>query len=86
MLGDALAAGALEENGEDHLYVFRHKRFALEARVADGGLEIGFRIGGPAEGAALPRWQLSHFGLHSCTGAKGRESERSAMTRWRVCV
>ena len=48
-LGDALAAGALEENGGDHLYVFRHKRFALEARVADGGLEIGFRIGSPDE-------------------------------------
>jgi hypothetical protein len=24
--------------------------------------------------------------FHSCTGAKGSESERSAMTRWRVCV
>ena len=44
----ALAAGALEENGGDNLYVFRHKRLALEARVADGGLEISDRIGGPA--------------------------------------
>ena len=29
--------------------MFRHKRFALEARVADGGVEIGVRLGGPDE-------------------------------------
>ena len=44
----ASSAGALEENGEDHLYVLLLKRLALQARVADGGLEISVLLGGPA--------------------------------------
>ena len=46
-LGDALAAGALEENGEDHLYVLLLKRLALQARVADGDLESFVHLGSP---------------------------------------
>ena len=85
----ASSAGALEENGEDHLYVLLLKRLALEAPFADGGAEIGVLLVGPARKIRiLPLWQLSHLFFHSCTEAKGRESERSAITkeRERECV
>ena len=45
----ASSAGALEENGEDHLYVLLLKRLALQARVADGGVESFVHLGSPDE-------------------------------------
>ena len=72
----ALGAGALKEQGDDLLHVC--------SRGVDGGLESFRRNTSPAESfgiGSLPQTQRFQLVLHSCTGAKERESKRNGITR-----